>query len=447
MKYEDKVVKNTEDDLNQETLEHKSEESELCIAAAAEPKASPKTVTALNSPGLQRKKGKFSVSERFARQAGQTSETVKKRRSLWLLLCYPVGILCLLLAANNSYLAEELFAKRIFRIFSQTVAAITGVLPFSLAEFCLVVGFPLLLLVLLFQLFRFFKKKNRSAKQVLKGIRSGGKIIVLTGGVLFLWFVLGCGVNYYRYSISYYCDLEVKEASAEELYELCRELAIKANEARNVLGTGCEDEQGVYYYNGSMRELATAAKNAYLKIGEQYPILSGSYPAPKLIALSSQMSKTQITGIFIPFTMEANVNIDISDYSIASTMCHELAHLRGFIREDEANYIAYLVCVNSDNPDLIYSGYMEALILSGNALYEKNQELYYQVRELYEEGVVRDLADNSRYWKQFENTVISVVADKVNDTYLKMNHQEDGVQSYGRMVDLLLAEYRKRKQQ
>ena len=37
------------------------------------------------------------------------------------------------------------------------------------------------------------------------------------------------------------------------------------------------------------------------------------------------------------------------------------------------------------------------------------------------------------------------VADKINDTYLKLHGEEDGVQSYGRMVDLLLAVYRKNR--
>lgn len=36
------------------------------------------------------------------------------------------------------------------------------------------------------------------------------------------------------------------------------------------------------------------------------------------------------------------------------------------------------------------------------------------------------------------------MAAKVNDSYLKSNRQEDGVKSYGRMVDLLLADYRQR---
>ena len=34
-------------------------------------------------------------------------------------------------------------------------------------------------------------------------------------------------------------------------------------------------------------------------------------------------------------------------------------------------------------------------------------------------------------------------ADKINDTYLKANGQADGVQSYSRMVDLIVAYFEK----
>jgi hypothetical protein len=154
------------------------------------------------------------------------------------------------------------------------------------------------------------------------------------------------------------------------------------------------------------------------------------------------MSYTEITGIFIPFTMEANVNVDIPDYSIPATMLHELAHIRGFMREDEANYIAYLAGMESDNPDLKYSSTMLALVYSGNALYEQDTELYFKIREQYSEGVVKDIRANSAYWQQYEDTVISTISNKINDTYLKANAQLDGVKSYGRMLDLLLAKYR-----
>ena len=54
------------------------------------------------------------------------------------------------------------------------------------------------------------------------------------------------------------------------------------------------------------------------------------------------LSYLGISGIFIPFTCEANVNATLPDWEIPFTACHELAHQRGFAREDEANYVGYL---------------------------------------------------------------------------------------------------------
>ena len=59
------------------------------------------------------------------------------------------------------------------------------------------------------------------------------------------------------------------------------------------------------------------------------------------------------------------------------------------------------------------------------------------------DGVQRDLAANNAYWDQFEGP-IAQISSQVNDSYLKANQQEDGVKSYGKMVDLLLADYRQR---
>ena len=73
------------------------------------------------------------------------------------------------------------------------------------------------------------------------------------------------------------------------------------------------------------------------------------------------MSYTEITDIYT-LTMEANVNVDVPDYT-PFTMCHEMAHQRGFMREDEANY-RYLVGMSSDNVELMYSSTMYALVTS-----------------------------------------------------------------------------------
>ena len=60
---------------------------------------------------------------------------------------------------------------------------------------------------------------------------------------------------------------------------------------------------------------------------------------------------------------------------------------------------------------------------------------------LKSDALRRDIRSNNAYWKQYA-TPVSEVSDRVNDAYLKANGQENGLRSYGRMVDLLLAYYR-----
>ena len=115
------------------------------------------------------------------------------------------------------------------------------------------------------------------------------------------------------------------------------------------------------------------------------------------------------------------------------------------MRENEANFISYLVCTNSDEAYFRYSGYMLGYIYATNALYDEDVKKYMQIASMLSNEVRADLDFEHEYWKQLESTeayqTVEAVSDKVNDTYLKVNGQTDGVKSYGKMVDLLIAQY------
>ena len=119
-----------------------------------------------------------------------------------------------------------------------------------------------------------------------------------------------------------------------------------------------------------------------------------------------------------------------------------MSHLRGFMEEEEANFIAYLACIHSDKKEFQYSGNLLAWIYAMNALYEGDRDIWKSVRTELNVEVEADLEANRDYWKQYEGPVAEV-SNKVNDTYLKANGQEDGVRSYDRMVDLLVAYQKK----
>lgn len=390
------------------------------------------------------------MSERIRKerreQRMQTREAAKKvwlRKRTLLLLLVPLGVLLLEIAKRNAFFAEEVFAKRIYKVFSVCISFLTGWIPFSLAEW-LILLVPVLLLVLIVLFVRRIRRAQDGRNTVFAACMNGILNLACAISVIFFLYAIGCGINYYRYPVGIYLGLEVQESTEEELKGLFTELAKAAASLREELTS--EDENGVYQLPMTKKELGRLAAEAYESFAEEYDIFAGHYPEPKQVMLSRLMSYTQITGVYTCWTMEANVNVDISPYSIASTMCHELSHLRGFMREDEANYLSYRVCMASDSKDVRYSGVMHALIHTGNALYRRNPEAYYEiVNRYYSMGMRRDLVANSEYWKQFEHTKVAETSEKLNDSYLKANNQTDGTQSYGRVVDLLLAEYRQRK--
>ena len=368
-------------------------------------------------------------------------EFLRSKKNLWLLAWLP-GAAMYVTARFVPNAAEYVFARGIYRVYSNAMAFLTGLIPISLAEL-LVIAVPVFFAALIpVAIVRMIVRKTG-----IEGLKVLRLMIVLLG-IIFSWYMLGCGTNYYRYEFSAFSGLTVQRSTVDELEGLCTELAGKAATAREraaaeaVKSGSMAAEDEVYNSYLSQKELKEASRSAMYALADKYPIMKGYFPRPKAVFFSRVMSEFNFTGVYFPWTVEANVNVDIPDYPQAVTMCHELSHLRGFMREDEANFIGYLACAVSGEPDLEYSGYMLALTYSANQLYAESPERWGHVRALYSDGMVADMVANSEYWKQFEDTVAAEIGENMNNAYLKANKQTDGTKSYGRMVDLLLAEWR-----
>lgn len=353
-----------------------------------------------------------------------------------LLLFIPAAGVLVYFASQNASFAEW-YATNFYKWLSLGVDFVTSLLPFSLAE----------ILVLLFALWACIYIVKFVIK-LIRGRSPRGRTVlsffinpVLLAGILLFVFVTNAGINYYRQPFAEAAGLSVTKYSEQELTELCYYLAEQANGLRNGLK---EDKNGVMKLSGTLEQTAQKAKDVYDKMQDKYPTLTKGYGKTKQLYLSHYLSYTQITGLFFPYTMEANVNSDVSGYTIPSTMCHELSHLRGYMREDEANFISYLVCTQSGDRELQYSGVMLAFVHAGNALSSQDRAVYTEVFRTLDEAVQRDIRANNAYWAQFEGPVAQA-ASSINDTYLKANSQKEGVKSYGRMTDLLLAYYQETK--
>jgi hypothetical protein len=361
-------------------------------------------------------------------------ERMHWKRLLFLLLI-PVGAFLFYITAFSPALVEKFFSNGVYRWISQPLSLLTGLLPVSLMELGLLFLVVSILCLLLYTIFRVIRIK----KGKLAALGNLLMLLLAAGSIIYFALILLWSLNYNRLPFADIASLEVRPSTVEELTQVCSSIIDRTNSLRSSIN---ENGNGIMYIPGGYRNAFQRAYKGYEKASAKYPELGGQYGNPKGILFSHAMSYTGISGIFCPFTGEANVDVAMPDLMIPSTAMHEMAHQRGFAREDEANYIAWLTCRLHPDPDFQYSGSVLALIYSMNALYENDPDKYTELRKKYSEGLVRDLRDHSEFWQRYEGPV-EKVADSVNNAYLKANRQKDGVRSYGRMVDLLIAEYRK----
>lgn len=358
---------------------------------------------------------------------------IKKKdiNSLWILVLVPIAAISVYFSIKNPHIVERLYSNGIYKFIGIFLSNITGILPFSLGEFIVIFTFLFVVIYAIKILIKIITK-NIS----LQDIYRYSKNVIIASSIIYFTFNILWGLNYYRLPLSKIIGIDTSPASVNELKALCINLIEETNSLRSNL-----DLDSLSFEKDSYSQALKRAYKGYDKAGELYPVLSGKYGTPKAVFLSEALSYAGITGIYFPFTAEANVNVHIPYVSMPSTVAHEMAHQRGFAREDEANYIAYLACKLHPDIDFQYSGYLLALIHSMNALYSSDRDAYYELNSRYSSELKRDLVTISEYWKRFDGP-IEKASNKVNNAYLKSNNQKDGVKSYGRMVDLLIAEYR-----
>ncbi len=332
-----------------------------------------------------------------------------------------------------SYFSEafsDFFNLRISSIIRFITANITNFIPFSLAE-ALIVLIPVIAFVLIRHA---VKNHSDSWGSVLTYIASLISVICLFY-VLFFW---SFGVGYNTTSIDKNLELDRKDVNAEELYNTALILAEKSNEeAKNVAFRSMNFSIMPY----DIGELSDKLNEDYKTFSKDNKFLSNMRSNLKPVILSRAMSYTHITGIYSYFTGEANLNTHFPDYTLPFTAAHELAHQRGIAREDEANFIAFLVCKDSADPYIRYSAYVNMLDYFLNALYIADADLYAKVLRNLNGNIIYELIAYSDFFDPFRDSIASSVSGSINDTYLKLNGTE-GEKSYGMVVDLAVAYYK-----
>lgn len=353
-------------------------------------------------------------------------ENAGKRKAGCILLT--VGF-ALLFISRISHSFAQWYSGKIYPVWVGSIGKLSGIFPFSLSELFL---YLLLLWLAVTGSIRINSMiRRKEDKAVFYGWLWS---LFLLAAVLFCLYAINCGVNYNKISFSESSGITVREYSKEELRRVC----LRLTDEVNVLSKEVKrDENGIMQMDAEAGKRAVAAMK---ELGNTYSELSGYYPKPKGLLVPWILSVQKLSGVYSPFTVEANYNSGMTDYNIPFTMCHELSHLRGFMQEQEANFIAFLSCSSSGERDFCYSGKLMGWIYCMNVLRKEDYDAWEKVRESLLPEVQADLDANHKFWAEYDGR-IAEVSNQVNNTYLKANGQADGVKSYDKMVDLIVVYY------
>lgn len=380
------------------------------------------------------------------------------KKSVIIYACIVAVTVLLNVIAWNSNAFCDWYIKYIFPIWVNTYGRVSGWVPFSIGEILLLVAVIAILLWALlgtvYLLLKILRLCSTSEKGPSKWTRAYNKFVYTysVGGawivaVVCLIMTLNCSILFHASTFSERYYGETKDYySVEELIkvrdyvvERCNQLALEME----------RDEQGNIVYH---KDISEEAIKAMQNLGETYDQLDGFYPQPKPLAASDFFSQQYTGGYYFPFTMEANYNDVMYIMNWPFAICHELAHLRGYIYEDEANLIGYLACVQSGDPFFEYSGYLSVLNYLDRDFLDAlghDWDAYFTHPlidpQVHIDNVFLKQEDWDRIEEEavFDTEVVDAVSDSFTDTVLVVNGVEDGIKSYSRVVQLLLLYYDK----
>ena len=308
------------------------------------------------------------------------------------------------------------------------LSGVSYIFPFSIFELLLLLIIPVTVGAFVLA-FRFGGDFVRCVRNVFA--------LLAVLGLIFTSYIFTLAPGYHTTTLAERMGLDTEgEISNEELYNT----AVYVRDRANALSVSLDFDGGFSRSGYSLDDISRLVVESY-ELQEELDFIKSYKSRAKPVTYSGVMTATGITGIYSFFTGEANINMAYPDYCLPFTVAHELAHQRGISRENEANFVAYLICISSPDSYLQYSGYLGMYKYLANALYSSDRELYSELVLGVFDGVKADLSASYEVSSEHSGGWLDNLSDKMNDAYLKLNGTE-GTVSYGLAVRLAVAYHR-----
>lgn len=358
----------------------------------------------------------------------------KKRISAFFIISLCIFLPCLIALVLSKYstAVADTLNETVCYAYRLVMAKFGDIFPFSLFEI-IIICLPAIIALIVFLAVRMFKRGEGRVRFILN---LAGSILIIYSG-----YILGLGIGYNTTTVAEKMQIEEVEVTRENLAEVMTLLRDEVNTLAEQLSANEDGTSSAECtFSDISEKICISYDNFYRENG--FPKTFTSHA--KSVYFGNVMSYLGLGGIYTFYTGEANANSAYPIYDMTFTAAHELSHQRGILRENEANFMAYLVLSESDDPYLRYSAALNMYQYIASALYRTDKELYYAISSELCDLAKTDINTSNSVTRKYGDTFIADISSFINDLYLKSNGT-DGVVTYGRVVTLTVSYFEMNK--
>ena len=299
------------------------------------------------------------------------------------------------LAVYPAGLVESWYARRLFPRISRAAGLLADAVSISWLDVLIPFGIVFLIL----------------------GVRCRRWRVLLNGvAALYLIFFWTWGLNYHRQPLASKLQLDSARTKPEEMQLFAKQAAEQLNRLYR------EKENQTY---DETRTRDEASRRVRRVVG----IIDGTdWQSAHRVKISwignPWLRAAGVDGVFNPIVHEPIISNTLLDIERPFVIAHELAHVRGYTDEGDANVVATLATLMSGDPAFKYSGWLNLW------LYLRTGDL----ERLLDPGPRNDIQRMFKRARLEQIQWINNFQTGLLDIFLKANSVDEGVRSYSRVV-------------
>ncbi len=323
--------------------------------------------------------------------------------------------------------AENFYSRGIYPAFAFIMGRFTDIVRVSISEVLLIAFIGILLLRIGIGIYRMIAGKKTFKNTILHFLRQ----TFIVASIIFVWFYLMWGFNYYRKPLeSKTPTIQIdKEISEEFFEETLLSMIDRAN--RLYMSTISRNNKS---YDQLEEKVNLAVYDIIKKIDKNdvSPAIKSKISIANILEISATL------GMISPFTLESHLSKELIGSEIPFIMAHEKVHLYGYANETEANYIAFISCMESDDTYMKYSAVSQILryFLAQYRGKHTNEE-YEEIFSRLDRGIVNEYIKQRERSRRYKN-IFTEALNTIYDLYLKANNVSGGVQAYSRVTQMIM---------